>query len=310
MAPRITVVGSLNMDHVLRATSLPREGETVAATRFDRFPGGKGANQAVGCARLGSEVRFVGMVGQDDYGRRFREALNSEGIDTSGLLACDHPTGVGLITLDAQARSTIVVALGANLALTPAHVREHTAAIASADGLILQLEIPMDSVAEAAHIAHGAGVPVVLNAAPGSIVPDDLLDLVDVLVVNEHEAMVLLGATEDPCVDLTQLGRAHRIDLIVMTRGEHGAWISQADEAQDIPAFRVDAIDPVGAGDAFVGALTCALVRRGGLKGLTPAAARDACLWASAAGALATTIAGAIPSLPRAAAVDQLALGR
>ncbi|MEV6931016.1 PfkB family carbohydrate kinase, partial [Dactylosporangium sp. NPDC051485] len=215
MTVSVVVVGSANLDLVVSAQRLPGPGETVLGGEFRTVPGGKGANQAVAAARAGAACAFIGAVGGDTFGRQLRDGLVAAGVDVRGLRTTDGPSGVALITVDAAAENCIVVAPGANAALTALEPADR-AAIAAADVLLLQLEVPPAVVAEAAAAASAAGTTVVLNAAPAAPLPGDLLALVDVLVVNEHEAAVVAG---DASIDaLLRL-----VPRAVLTLGARGA---------------------------------------------------------------------------------------
>jgi ribokinase len=265
-APRITVVGSANVDHVARCERLPRSGETVTDATFERIPGGKGANQAVAAARLGAEVRFVGRIGTDDLVLR---SLEREGIDTSGVRRDDGESGVALILVDAEGENVIVVAPGANARLEPGDVT-----IGETDAVVCQLEIPVETIAAAA-----AQAPFFcLNAAPAK--PIDLEP--DLLVVNRYEYE---AGTRGKLIALT-LGAEGAILL------EHGQEVARATPPP------VHAVDGTGAGDAFCAALVVAL-----LEGRTR---EDALTRACAAGALAASRRGAQPSLPSAAEIDEI----
>lgn len=317
---RICVLGSINMDLVVRSPRLPGPGETILGGAFARHPGGKGANQAAAAARTGAEVRMIGLVGEDDHGRLLRQALEDAGVETSAIEAVEAPTGVALITVDDAGENTIVVASGANGELSPQRVDAHAAAIRDADVLLLQLESPMDAVARAAEIAREAGVAVILNAAPApaphEALPDDLIAAVDILIVNEGEAKAIASAaaaisfapTRPPMADEGGSAAVHPalaplLDLgpgaLVVTLGATGAAFSWEREAGSAPAFAVEPVDTVGAGDAFCGAFACrwAELRASGQL-LDRMSMVDALSWACAAGALATTRAGALPSLP------------
>jgi ribokinase len=270
MAPRITVVGSANVDHVARCERLPRPGETVTDATFERVAGGKGANQAVAAARLGAQVKFVGRIGRDDL---VLKSLDREGVDTSAVARDDGETGVALILVDAAGENVIVVAPGANRRLKPEDVN-----VGEADAVISQLEIPYEVVAAAAAQAQF----FCLNAAParGRI---ELAKDPDLLIVNryEHEQVT----PYEGLVALT-LGPEGAVLL------EHGREIARASPP------KVDAVDGTAAGDAFCAALVVSLLE-GRERG---AALTRAC----AAGALAASRAGAQPSLPTAAEVDAL----
>ncbi|HEY3089017.1 MAG TPA: ribokinase [Jatrophihabitantaceae bacterium] len=283
MPIRITVLGSANMDLVVNADRAPRLGETVTGGRFRTVPGGKGANQALAAARAGGEVRFAGAVGDDVYGTQIRALLAAGGVDVSALDTAAAPTGTAHITVDAAGANSIVVVPGAN-GTVQALSEVHRAAIAGAEVLLLQLELPMAAVVEAARCAHSRGVAVVLTPAPAARLPAELLDAVDLLVPNEHEAAAL------------NLSPAEHRDLLV-TLGAAGARYERRGLASlTIPAFQVAAVDTTGAGDAFVGAFAVARGEHTDLDG--------ALRWASAAAALSVQRFGASASLPDRAEID------
>jgi ribokinase len=277
MPTRITVLGSANMDLVVSVDRAPRLGETVTGGAFRTVPGGKGANQALAAARAGGDVRFAGAVGEDAYGAQIRELLAGAGVDVSALDTVAVPTGTAHITVDTAGANSIVVVPGAN-GTVQALSGAHRAAIAGADVLLLQLELPIAAVIEAARCAHRQGVAVVLTPAPPSPLPAELLDAIDLLAPNEHEAAAL------------NLSPAEHRDLLV-TLGAAGARYERDGEAPlTVPAFEVAAVDTTGAGDAFVGAFAVARGEHPGLEG--------ALRWANAAAALSVRRFGASASLP------------
>jgi len=278
----VVVVGSCNLDLVSTTTHLPSPGETLRAIAYAEHAGGKGLNQAVACARMGARTAFIGCVGNDSAGTMLRDLLNSEGIDTSQLVTVDAPTGRAFITVDASGENTIVIVAGAN-----AHVGDAAITIPSSKVLLAQLEIPLDVVTRVFAQAHNA--ITVLNPAPAAQLPTELLLLCDFAVPNETESGALGGA---------QFLLGAGVTTVVTTLGERGAEISNATSITPIAPYKVDAIDTVGAGDAFVGAL-CAELARG-------ETIEHAAGIASIAGALATTVHGAVPSLPTRAAVMSL----
>ena len=298
--PRICVVGSVNMDLVVATPMLPVPGQTVLGGPFATHPGGKGANQAVAAARAGGQVSFVGRVGADAFGDTLRAGLEAEGIDITNLrVAPEEPTGVALIAVDPSGQNTIIVAPGANAAVTVGDVNAAADRITGADVLLLQLEVPLEVVAHAAALAAGAGVRVVLNPAPAQPLSDDLLACCECLILNETEAEILTGALptdwESAEAAAARL-QEHGVRQVIITLGARGAVLAGPDGVVRQPSFPVAARDAVGAGDAFVG--TFAVGVGGGL------AAPEALRRAAAAGALATLTAGAQPSLPTAVAVD------
>jgi ribokinase len=299
----IVVVGSLNMDLVLRVERLPQPGETVLGGAYETHPGGKGANQAVAAARLGGRVRMVGRVGEDAFGQSLKAGLAREGVDTTWIRESPGPSGVAFILVDPRGQNQIAVAPGANARLTPGDLPEE--AFREARVLLLQLEVPLETVERAVALGREAGARVLLNAAPVQSLPPGVLHGVDLLLVNEVEAGQLAGASP-PRSPEEGLALARRLrDLVprarvVLTLGAQGAvWWGEG--GGHIPAFPVEAVDATAAGDAFAGALAVALAE--GMK--TEAALR----FASAAGALAATRPGAQPSLPRRTEVNAFLRG-
>ncbi|WP_433534078.1 ribokinase [Micromonospora sp. CA-249363] len=303
MSARVAVVGSSNLDLVVTASRLPAPGETVLGGNFRTVPGGKGANQAVAAARAGAACDFVGAVGDDDFGTRMRASLVDAGVDVRGLRTVAGPSGVALIAVDANAENFIVVAPGANATLTELDADDR-ATIAAADVLLLQLEVPLPAVTRAAAWARADGTTVVLNAAPAATLPTELLDLVDVLVVNEHEAAVVAGVTsDDPPVLLDALLKL--VPRVVLTLGARGAAYADRHGLRvAVPAPRIEAVDTTAAGDAFTGALAVGWAERGdaGSEDAVTASLR----WACAAGAACAQRPGASTALPDRPAIDAL----
>ena len=283
--PRIVVLGSVNMDLVTTTPHLPAAGETVLGTSFRTVPGGKGANQAMAAARAGGAVTFIGAVGDDQFGYALTEALRSGGVDVNQLRQTHGASGIAAIAVDENAENNIVVVPGANgtvVGLTDTD-RE---AIRAAGILVCQLEIPLSAVVSAAGVAAAANVPVLLNPSPARALPAELLAAVSLLVLNEGEA------------DTIGKDALAAVAHVVITLGRAGAHYRGSEAEFDVPAPPVTAIDTTGAGDAFTGALALAWA-----SGLDPRAALQR---ACAAGALATTIAGAGGSAPDAARIDEL----
>ncbi len=304
--PRIVVVGSMNMDLVVTTPRFPAPGETLLGGAFRTFPGGKGANQAVAAARLGAEVAFVGCVGRDAWGSELRSVLVGEKIDVTHLIARGgETTGAAVITVDAAGQNTIVVAGGANMAVSRRDVQAAREAIEQADALIMQLETPVAAVQCAAEIARGADVPVILNAAPAQALPAALLELIDILIVNESESRRVAGL-QGPNLSHAQIAShlsAVSHGHVIITLGQEGALHCDGATLTQRQAFAVEAVDTTAAGDAFVGALAVAWC-----EGLNVS---ESLSFACAAGALAVTKMGAMPSLPRRSDVEKhLAGGR
>jgi ribokinase len=296
--PTIAVVGSVNMDLVVRTARFPAAGETLIGDGFATIAGGKGANQAVAAQRLGGRVGLVACVGDDEFGAIMRQGLADEGIDVTHVdVRTGEVSGVALITVDTAGENTIIVVPGANGTLSPEDVETAREAIAGARVLLLQLEVPLPTVGAAARLAHEAGASVILNAAPAAAVPDTLLSLAEYVVVNESEIFVLAGEGITDRQAAVHALQARGARTIVLTLGSAGAVLFAADgRVTTEVAFSVEVVDTTAAGDAFVGAFAVALA-----EGLT---ADEALRRGNAAGALSVTREGAQPSLPRREDVD------
>jgi ribokinase len=297
----VVVVGSANLDLVYRVERIPAAGETVLASGSAAVPGGKGNNQVTAAARAGADASFIAALGADAAGDRLVAGLVESGVGLH-LRRVDAPTGTALITVDDRAENAIVVDSGANGMLTELTAEER-AVIADARVLLLQLETPMATVAEAAAVARAAGTTVVLNAAPIRHLPRKLVEDVDVLVVNEHEAAHLAAdVREAGRVDadagalaaiIGELGPA-----VIITLGARGALVSVPGEGSSaVAGLSVDAVDTTGAGDTFCGALVAELERSGGSSLDLPTLVRCA-QFATAAAALSVQRHGAVPSIP------------
>lgn len=297
-SPAITVLGSANVDIIVPVDRHPRLGETVLGGDHYRAAGGKGANQAVACSRLGGPTRFVGCVGDDEPGRYLRAALADADVDVTDLTTLpDTPSGLALIVVDDRGENTIVVSSGANGRLRTDHL--DAAGLVDGTALLLQLEIPIATVAWAVAAARGL---VVLNPAPAAMLPRDVLERVDVLVPNRGELALLAGRETEPqsVDDVVELARSVRGPArVVTTLGADGAVAVDGDEVTVVAASPVQAVDTTGAGDAFCGALTVALV-----EGATLGAATR---WASIAAGLAVTTRGAQPAMPTRTQVETAA---
>lgn len=298
---KIIVVGSINMDLVVRTPRTPIPGETVLGCDFGTFPGGKGANQAVAAARQGADVTLIGRVGADAFGQQLVNNLQAEGIDT-GHIGVDDSTasGVALIMLDAAGQNSIVVASGANHQLTPAHIEAASMVFQGADLLLLQLETPLETVIVAAEQARAQNVRVVLNPAPAQPLPERLLSLVDVLIPNETETALLTGLRVETWAQVEPAASkllADGVGCVVVTLGAQGALLSQKGQPElHVASFPVEVVDTTAAGDSFVGAFAVALAEHLPLE----TAVTRGC----AAGALAATRLGAQPSIPTKAEID------
>ena len=260
----VVVVGSLNMDLVFRVARAPEGGETVIGQGFATVPGGKGANQAIACARMGASVVMVGRVGMDGFGTELLQAMASDGVDTSHVTRdADTPSGVAMVMVDDAAQNRIVVAPGSNFRLTPELLENARDAIAAAGLLVLQLEVPLATVCRAAEIARAAGVAVLLNPAPAQTLPDALYGLVDYLIPNESEAAALTGIA---VADVASASEAARVLLgrgarnVLITLGAQGVLIASAEGEFHLPANTVQAVDTTAAGDTFIGGFAAGLL--------------------------------------------------
>lgn len=294
MRAPVVVLGSLNMDLVVFAETLPESGETLIGREFREMPGGKGLNQAVAAARAGAQTVMVGAVGDDTYGRQLRGVLGDERIDGSRVRSVPGVrTGVASIGVDAGGANRIVVVPGANALVTADQVPDGPAGV-----LLASLEVPLHVVAQAFARASESGMTTILNPAPATPLPEGLLADCDVLVPNEHEAAALTGeSTADlPGAERAAMALCARGPrTVVVTLGARGALVVHGGQARHVPAVRVEPVDTTAAGDAFCGVLA-ARVAAGDSLG-------HAVDTASAAGALATTVVGAVASLPQWAAI-------
>jgi len=302
MTARIAIVGSFNIDLVVRTPKRPRSGETVLGTSADTYVGGKGCNQGIAAARLGARVSMVGRVGRDHFGEQLLRVMEREGIDST-YVSYDQraPTGIASIMVSDDGDNSIVVIPGANGLVSAQDVDAAAGALAQSDVVLLQLEVPIESTLRAAELAKRSGVRVILNPAPARDLPLDLLRRVDVLVPNELEAQLLTGV--DPSTDpsgaaklLLEMG----IQTVIITLGRRGAFLMTGDMATLVPTFMVQPVDTTAAGDAFCGALAVAISEGKSLQ--------DAVRFSNAAGAIAATKAGAEPSLPYRDEVDRLVM--
>ena len=299
--PRVTVVGSFAVGFTMRAPRFPQPGETVIGSHFASEPGGKGSNQAVGAARLGAEAKLVAAIGQDAMGEIGVALWNDEGIDTTYLRRLsDLPTGAGFITVNAAGENTIVVDLGANLALSPSDVDAAESLIASSNAVLAVLEIPVETAARAMEIGRAHRVPTILNPAPAQALDHDILQFVDILTPNRSELRILAGyAPDDAMADLTLVRELQRrgAQAVVATRGKDGALVVPGDgDGVVVPSLDIDVVDTTGAGDAFSSALAVGIA-----EGLPLV---DAATFAGCAGALTCTRLGVVPALPIRQSVD------
>jgi ribokinase len=296
LSPRIVIVGSINMDLVARMDRLPKPGETVTGETFQTISGGKGANQAVAAARLGARVSMIGRIGDDSFGVTLRRNLNSAGVDTNHILETRGvSSGVALIGVEQSGANAITVIPAANGLLTADDVRSCQEMIAISDALIVQLETPMETVAEAIQIARKHGVLTVLDPAPAPSRPlPQQLMTVDILSPNQSEAEALTGipvvdweSAKDAALAMRKLGA----NAVVLKMGALGALVyAQGGQIHQIAACKAEIVDTTAAGDAFTAALTVALCEGQSLT--------NAVKFGSIAGTLACTRFGAQPAMP------------
>lgn len=299
----IIVFGSLNMDLVVRSHRLPVPGETIMGQTFDTIPGGKGANQAVAVARLGATARIYGRIGEDSFGRLLLCNLQQVGVETADLVqdvTCQ--TGIAMIAVSDRGENHITIVPGANQQVGEADLERLKSRLSKADALLMQLEIPLEAVEKAAHLAHRVDVPVILDPAPvHPHLSDQLFQYVDILTPNHIEAEQLTGiqvhdfkSAEAAAQQLRDRG----VKTVIIKLGELGAFCASKQATFHVPAFEVKVVDTVAAGDAFNAGLAVALAEGHALE--------DAVRWGSAAAALSITQPGAQPSMPERAQVKAL----
>ena len=298
--PKIVVLGGINMDLIGVAARMPAPGETVAGQRFYTAPGGKGANQAVAAARLGARVCMVGRVGDDEFGPGMLAGLRDHGVDVEGVAVDpDRSSGIAIILLDSDRQNRIIAIYGANAACDETQLRAAVAAMDGADALMLQLETPPGISLAAARHARSSGVMVVWDPAPAVGLPDGAYQAVDVLTPNQGEAAALTG------VDVTDVGSAGEaagallargVPTVVVKMGEQGVCYAESGRRGHVPAFDVEQVDTIAAGDAFGAALAVGLSEGRDLE--------NAVRWGAAAGALAVTRRGAQEAMPSRSDVE------
>ena len=288
----VCVVASYAVGLSMDVDRFPGPGETRIGSGFAQGPGGKGSNQAIQASRLGAEVSLVACVGDDGYGREALNLWRDEGISTEHVTVTGHqPTGVGFIMVDGSGQNSIAIDPGANNALEPAVIDAAHAAFERSAVCLVQLEIPIASAAHALKKAKEAGCITVLNPAPAQPIPAEVWGYVDVITPNEGEAAVVLGLEGTTDNDIGER-LLERVNLAaVVTLGEKGSRVlDKRGTAERVPAFPVSVRDTTGAGDAFTGAFGVRLAQGGDVA--------EAARWGSAAGALACTVPGVVPSLP------------
>ncbi|MFA9499974.1 ribokinase [Mannheimia sp. E30BD] len=290
----LTVLGSINADHVISVPYFAKPGETLTGHSYHIAYGGKGANQAVAAARLGAKVSFIGCIGDDDIGKAMKAAFEKDGINTQPIKSvANEMTGIAMIQVAESGENSIVISAGANGHLDEAVVAEFQSEIAQADCLLMQLETPLPAIIQAAKIAKENNTQVVLNPAPARELPDKLLSLLDMITPNETEAEILTGVKvvdEESAKQAAQAFHQKGIEKVLITLGSKGVFVSESEQGEIVAGFRVNAVDTTAAGDTFNGALVTAMLEDKPLN--------EAIRFAHAAAAISVTRKGAQPSIP------------
>ena len=298
----VLVIGGINMDLVVRTPRFPAPGETVVGNGFAVTPGGKGANQAVAAARMGAKTVMVGRVGSDAFGRELVTGLKAEGIDVSGVSIDEEaPSGVALIEVDDAGQNRIIQVWGANATLGEREVRAALKALPTIQAVLLQLEAPVEVSLQVARAARQQGCTVILDPAPAGELPEEIYALADILTPNESEAAALTGipVTDVPSAREAALRLLEQgTPSVVVKLGAQGAYCAWPAGELIVPPFVVEAVDTVGAGDAFNGALSVVLAEGEDIE--------QALEWAAAAGAVAVAQHGAQAAMPRRGQVEQM----
>lgn len=291
----LCVLGSINVDHVIRVPYFPKAGETLTGHSYQIAYGGKGANQAVAAARLGAKVKFIGAIGDDGIGQIMKSAFEQDEIDTSMIATLpNQSTGLAMIQVSDEGENSIVISAGANAELTAEYVQQYQREITQADILLMQLESPLQAVTLAAKMAKSTGTKVVLNPAPAQKLSDELLGYIDMITPNETEAEILTGVK---VTDVHTAGQAAEIfhqkgiQTVLITLGAKGVYFSElGKQGKIIAGFKVQAVDTTAAGDTFNGGLVTALLEGKNMQ--------DAIQFAHAAAAISVTRIGAQPAIP------------
>ncbi|HEY9596733.1 MAG TPA: ribokinase [Cyanophyceae cyanobacterium] len=300
MTATVIVFGSINMDLVTKTPRLPVPSETLQGYKFFTVAGGKGANQAVAIARLGIPTQMIGRLGGDEFGHQLLASLQSAGVRTEGVWMDEGiSSGIAVITVDDVGENTIIIIPGANGQVNEADVERLRTQLNGASALLMQLEIPLSAVQSAALAARKAGVSVILDPAPARAIPSELYPLVDIITPNQLEASQLVGFPVDgqeAAAKASDVLRQRGVGTAIIKLGDRGVLCGTKSETFFVPAFPVQAIDTVAAGDAFNGGLAAGLAQGRPFK--------EAVVWGAAAGAIAVTKVGAQPSLPTRQAFD------
>lgn len=291
---KLTVLGSINADHVIQVPYFPKPGETLSGQNYHIVYGGKGANQAVAAARLGAKVDFIACIGEDKIGLEMKQAFQKDGINTDSIATIQsETTGIAMIQVADSGENSIVISAGANAHLTTDIVDKFKQKILDADALLMQLETPLDAIIYATKIAKQAGKHTVLNPAPAKALPDELLAQLTMITPNETEAELLTGVKvvdEQSAAQAAAVFHQKGVAIVLITLGAKGVFISHNALQKIIPGFRVQAKDTTAAGDTFNGALVTALLEQKSLE--------EAIQFAHAAAAISVTRFGAQTSIP------------
>lgn len=295
---KIVVLGSMNMDLTILANPFPEKGETVTGRGYAQIPGGKGANQAVAAGRMGADITFISACGNDSFGDTLIEELNKSKVDTNSIVRMDSHTGIALIVREGDGDNRIIIAPGANRELYPSHLENLGDIISKSDILVLQLEIPMETVEFAADLAKQSNTIVILDPAPAVKLSDTLLSSIDFLLPNEHELDLVLentgGSLEDKAKILTRKG----VGTLILTEGKRGVSIISNDRKIKIEAPKMNAVDTTAAGDTFAGAFAYGLANNWDVKKSADFAVKAA--------SLSVTKVGAQSSIPWLKEVEQM----
>jgi ribokinase len=290
----IVVFGSINMDLVARAHRLPNPGETITGNSFQTIPGGKGANQAVACARLGAETYMVGRVGGDVFGKNLKDELEKAGVDHQNVVVdSDTSSGVALIAVEDSAENFIIVIPGANGQIENHDLQRLEDVLTRSKVLLLQLEIPLEMVVSASKLAKERNVKVILDPAPAQVLPEEIYPLLDIITPNETETELLVGfplETKEDVAKAAKILKGRGVSHVIIKMGSRGAYALMDDQEKFFKPFQVTSVDTVAAGDAFNGALAVALSENLPVE--------KAIQWGMAGGALSVTKEGAQPAMP------------
>lgn len=294
MKKNLTVLGSINVDHVISVPYFAKPGETLSGENYHIAYGGKGANQAVAAVRLGANVAFIGCIGSDDIGNTMKNAFSQDGIDTTHIATIEQEmTGMAFIQVAQSGENSIVIARGANAYLNEQIVQQNEVQIAQSDYLLMQLETPVTAVELATNIAKKNGVKVILNPAPAQPLSNNLLSKIDIITPNETEAEILTGVqvtNEQSAVKAAQVFHQKGIESVIITLGAKGVFFSRKGESKMIRGFQVQAVDTTAAGDTFNGGFVTALLEGQSFE--------EAIRFGQAAAAISVTRQGAQSSIP------------